>query len=155
MRDAICVTSLVTYPHHLTGICSGKNFYAPYFQVRFLLIPAGVVVVSFGINHAPSFSGDLAIRRSERLLTRNCFALSVVRTCPVPTPAARLSPCANAWTIGLVSGSGGNFDDLVGRQFVGTFPCCTTPTIQVVSNEIIKIPTTTRNLLCLGALAEH
>ena len=48
------------------------------------------------------------------------------------------------WTIGLISGSDGNVD----KQF----PCCTTRvTIPMLPNEIIKIPTATRNLLSMLA----
>ena len=56
----------------------------------------------------------------------------------------------HAWLIGLKSGSGGNFDDLVDKQFIGRFPHCTVPTIQMVSNIIIKIPTTTPNMFYKG-----
>ena len=45
----------------------------------------------------------------------------------------------------LISGSGGNFDNLIDKQFIGRFPCCNFLTIDMLQNKINKIPTTTRN----------
>ena len=53
--------------------------------------------------------------------------------------------CRQAQTLGLISGSGGNFYHLFDKQFIVRFPCCTIPTIYMLSNKIIKISTTNRN----------
>ena len=45
----------------------------------------------------------------------------------------------------LISGSGGNFDNLVDRQFICGFLCCTILTIHMLFNIIIKLPTIKRN----------
>ena len=46
-----------------------------------------------------------------------------------------------AWTVGLISGSGGNFDSLFAKQLIGTSACCTVVTIFIG----VTIPTTTRD----------
>ena len=53
----------------------------------------------------------------------------------------------HAWTIELISDSGGNFQNLIDKKFIDRFPCCNFPTIHKLLNEIIKIPTITRNQL--------
>ena len=51
----------------------------------------------------------------------------------------------DAWTIGAISGSGGNFDNLFYKQFIDRFPSCTILTVKMLLNIIIKMPTTTIN----------
>ena len=48
-------------------------------------------------------------------------------------------------TIGLISGSGGIFDNLVHKPFMGRFPLCNFLAIDLVPNKISQLPTTTRN----------
>ena len=45
----------------------------------------------------------------------------------------------------LISGSGGNFDNLVDKQFTGRFPCCNFLTILMLLNQINKHTITTVN----------
>ena len=40
-----------------------------------------------------------------------------------------------ALTIGLISGSGGNFDNLIDKQSISRFPCCTFLTIHMSNVE--------------------
>ena len=54
----------------------------------------------------------------------------------------RLKDNSHAWTIGLISVSGGNLND---KQFIVRFPSHAALTIHMLSNKIITIPTTTRN----------
>ena len=50
-----------------------------------------------------------------------------------------------ACTLGVISGSGGDFLNLVDKEVIGIFPSFTTLTSIMSSNEIIKFPTTIRN----------
>ena len=51
----------------------------------------------------------------------------------------------HAWTIGFISARGGNFDNSIDKQFIASLLCCTILTVHMLSNIIIKIPTTTTN----------
>ena len=65
------------------------------------------------------------------------------------TPDLQLQILRNhAWTIGLISGSGGKINNLIDKHFVVRFPCYIILTIPMFSNPIIRIPITTRNGTC-------
>ena len=51
------------------------------------------------------------------------------------------------WTFCFIFVSGGNFID---KQFIGKFLCCIVRSIHMLSNKIIRIPTTTRNQTMRG-----
>lgn len=53
--------------------------------------------------------------------------------------------CIHACTIGVISSSGGNFENLIDKLFLFRFPCYATLTINMWPKKIIKIPTTTIN----------
>ena len=59
-----------------------------------------------------------------------------------PHPLVAQGP-RQACSKGAVSGSGGNFDNLIDQQCIYRFPGCTIVIINMWSNESIKIPTTT------------
>ena len=57
----------------------------------------------------------------------------------------RYSACELAWTIGFVSCTAVNFENLIDKQFIGRFLYCTILNNYMLLNEIIKISTTYRN----------
>ena len=61
--------------------------------------------------------------------------------------------CPGVCTIVSISGSGGNFDNLFDKECIGRFSCYKILNASILSNIIIKIPTTTRNqYFCLTLL---
>ena len=58
-----------------------------------------------------------------------------------------LATVDHAWTLGWISGGGGNFDNFIDKQFLGRvdFLTATIVTNLMLSNIFIQIPTTARN----------
>ena len=70
---------------------------------------------------------------------------TIARGEPKPGILAAAGPRQAQSTIGLISVGGGNFDNLVEKQFIGRF---TRYTINQLSDVIIKIPTTRYQTYC-------
>ena len=52
----------------------------------------------------------------------------------------------------LISASGGNFENMADKTFMGRFLCCNFLTVGMLPNKINKIPTNTRNQTVRGTL---
>ena len=68
---------------------------------------------------------------------------------------AECDTTVGGWTIGVIFSSGGIFDKLTDKHFIGRFSCYTIPTIKMLSNRNIYIPQQPSHCLFLLRSLKH